>query len=456
MTMHLTMRKLRRSFGRLALACGVLIAALVAGHAAEPAARVVAPATLRQRPQQEHLTRLGIGPWHQAGFRGRGIKVAVLDSGFRGYRDYLGRALPAQVTIHSFRSDGNLEAKDSQHGILCGEVLHALVPEAELLFANWEADRPDRFLEAVRWARHEGARIISCSVIMPSWSDGEGGGSVHEALRNALGSGAALDDVLCFASAGNLAHRHWSGTFHAGTDGWHEWVHGQTDNDVRPWESDHDHVSLELFRKPGADYRLTVYDRTADVQVGSAPTGDRRGHSAAVVRFQPRSGHEYVARVRLIGGRPQTFHLVGLGADLAYASARGSVAFPADGPEVIAVGAVNREGLRMSYSACGPNSLQQKPDFVAPVPFPSLWRPRAFAGTSAAAPEAAALAALLWSSHPDWTANQVRTALRTSAHDLGVPGPDWETGYGLISLPPPTQQPSAAVDRRPSALTAAH
>src|SRR5207237_685452 len=76
----------------------------------------------------------------------------------------------------------NLEAKNSAHGILCAEVVHALAPEAELLLANWDADRPDQFLEAVRWARGQGARILTCSLIMPSWRDGDGGGTVHAAL----------------------------------------------------------------------------------------------------------------------------------------------------------------------------------------------------------------------------------------------------------------------------------
>ena len=97
-----------------------------------------------------HLEQLRVNRWHAAGQRGRGLKVAVLDSGFAGYRDRLGKALPKRVTVRSFRSDGNLEAKDSQHGILCGEVLHALAPDADLLFANWEPQHPEQFLDAVR------------------------------------------------------------------------------------------------------------------------------------------------------------------------------------------------------------------------------------------------------------------------------------------------------------------
>src|SRR5581483_9747219 len=115
----------------------------------------------------------------------------------------LGKALPAKVSVHSFRKDGNLEARDSQHGILCGEVIHTLAPDAELLFANWDPDSCDGFLEAARWARRQGARVISCSLIMPSWSDGEGGGRVNAELAAILGPGTALVDLLFFACAGN-------------------------------------------------------------------------------------------------------------------------------------------------------------------------------------------------------------------------------------------------------------
>src|SRR5262249_60156774 len=126
------------------------------------------------------------------------LKRARLDMGFRGYRAHLGQGLPSQVTVRWFRGDGTLEAKASQHGILCGEVIHALAPDAELLLANWEPDRSDQFLEAVRWARQQGARILSCSLIMPSWSDGEGGGTVHAALARLLGGDGETGGVPLF------------------------------------------------------------------------------------------------------------------------------------------------------------------------------------------------------------------------------------------------------------------
>jgi hypothetical protein len=380
-----------------------------------------------------HLSNLGVSFWHGAGYRGKGLKIAILDSGFRGYRAHLGRALPAHVTARSFRLDGNLEARDSQHGILCGEVVHALAPDAELLLANWESDRPDQFLEAVRWARRQGARILSCSLLMPCWSDGEGGGPIHAALAQVLGTGEQPGDVLCFASAGNTAQRHWCGAFQNSGNGYHQWQRSQTDNELTPWGKDQ--VSVELCWQSDASYELLVIDRASGTVVAHGRGSGK--HSCAVARFRPRPYHPYAVRVRLVRGAGGPFHLVALGGSLACVTARGSIAFPADGPAVLAVGAVNQDGQRTAYSSCGPNSARPKPDLVAPVPFPSLWRARPFTGTSAAAPQAAALAALLWSRHPTWTAGQVRKAMYTSARDLGPPGHDFETGYGLIALPRP-------------------
>jgi subtilisin family serine protease len=385
------------------------------------------------RERAQHLAFLGVNRWHAWGFQGDGIKIAVLDSGFRGYHSYLGKALPARVTCRSFRGDGNLEAKDSQHGILCGEVIHALAPRAELLFANWEPDAPEQFLEAVRWARRQGARIISCSIIMPSWSDGEGGGPVNQKLGAILGKGAAPDDVLFIACAGNTADRHWSGTFHAGDNGLHEWTAHVTSNRLIPWGTDP--VSVELYGHLTAEYDLHVQEASSGTEVGESQHGHGMNADCQIVRFTPGKNASYRVRVGLRKGKAGPFHLVVLGGGLSIATAQGSISCPADCPEVITVGAVDKEGKRATYSSCGPNSRQLKPDLVAPVPFPSLCRQRPFSGTSAAAPQAAALAGLLWSMHRDWTPDQVRAALRQSAVDLGPPGHDWETGYGRIVMP---------------------
>jgi hypothetical protein len=415
-------------------------------EAATPdAASVVVPADLLAR-RSDLLQQLGVRPWHAQGYHGQGLKVAVLDSGFSGYRAHLGKALPARVTTHSFRFDGDLEARDSQHGILCAEVIHALAPQAEILLANWEPESPDQFLAAVRWARQEGARILSCSVIMPTWSDYEGHGRIHEELTRILGRGDDRGDLLCFASAGNTAERHWFGPFRDGGDGYHDWVRDeklpQTDNPLKPWGGER--VSVELCCPADATYELSVYDKLGHRLIGRRMSGRMNGLNTAVVGFEPDTFHNYTVRVRQLRSGSGPFHLVVLGGSLHHSSCRGSIPFPGDGAEVIAVGAVDQGGRRLHYSSCGPKQTGVKPDFVACVPFPSSWRLRPFAGTSAAAPQAAGLAALVWSQHLDWMARQVRDSLRNAARSGSSSSSIWETGYGRIHLPPlvPASSPS--------------
>jgi hypothetical protein len=375
------------------------------------------------------------------------MKVAVLDTGLRGWRQHLGKGLAERVVVRSFRADGDLEARDSQHGILCAEIVHALAPDAELLLANWDTDSPATFLQAVQWAKQQGARIVCCSVIMPSWSDGEGGGDVHALLDRILGR-----DLLFFASAGNTAQRHWTGTLRPDRRGWHQWRDDVNMNSLQPWGGER--VAVEMYGPIDQPCELCVFDATTGASVGSSPardfsslgdSGNRRalGQAAfgqAMVRFDPEPGRRYYVSVRCSpGSSPPVpsgkFHVVALGAALEIAESKGSIPFPGDGAQVLAVGAVDHLGQRTPYSSCGPNSHRPKPDLVAMVPFPSVCRERPFSGTSAAAPQAAALAALWWSRQPAWSATQVASSLRGAAFDLGPAGHDCETGFGLVRLP---------------------
>jgi len=53
-------------------------------------------------------------------------------------------------------------------------------------------------------------------------------------------------------------------------------------------------------------------------------------------------------------------------------------------------------------------------------------------GTSMATPHVAGVAALVWSNNPNCTADQVRSALKSTAVDLDAAGRDNKTGYGLV------------------------
>ena len=281
--------------------------------------------------------------------------------------------------------------------------------------------------------RSNGANVLSCSCIMPNWSDGEGGGAVHEALTKLLGDGKERGDMVFCGCVGNTARRHWSGNFRPDKEGYHQWSTGQRENSLEPWGDER--VSVEFYCKPGATYELAIVDGEGKAVGAASNTRCVEGLCTTTARFEPRVGQSYRVKLRLTGGKAEPFHLVALHSDLETSSAAGSICFPGDGSHVIGVGAVDQGGRRCSYSACGPNSLRPKPDVVAPVPFISLCRPRPFAGTSAATPQAAAIALLLWSRNPDWTADRVRTQLSSSARDLGPKGHDREYGHGLVRLP---------------------
>lgn len=121
---------------------------------------------------------------------------------------------------------------------------------------------------------------------------------------------------------------------------------------------------------------------------------------------------------------------------------------PADGPNTIAVGAVNPFNYGIAFfSSRGPTADGRiKPDVVAPgqqvvtvtggsaaEPF-SIDTYRRANGTSFAAPIVSGAAALLLQIHPQWTPAQVAEALRSTATDLGPAGADTLFGWGLVNV----------------------
>lgn len=86
----------------------------------------------------------------------------------------------------------------------------------------------------------------------------------------------------------------------------------------------------------------------------------------------------------------------------------------------------------------------------------------AWDGTSMATPHVSAVAALVWSAFPELTNAQIRTALTSTAIDLGIAGKDNLYGYGLVQAkaaivllggvtPPPDEQQLQIAITSPSA-----
>jgi len=110
------------------------------------------------------------------------------------------------------------------------------------------------------------------------------------------------------------------------------------------------------------------------------------------------------------------------------------VDYPAADPYVVGVSAADKNGKVGTFSTYG-NYV----DLAAPGLDVPAWCDATFRsycdgkGTSMASAIASASAALVWSAHPNWTANQVlRTLIDTAGRDWPKSKPSNYLGYGLI------------------------
>lgn len=110
--------------------------------------------------------------------------------------------------------------------------------------------------------------------------------------------------------------------------------------------------------------------------------------------------------------------------------------FPASYEQVLAVGSVGLDRSWSPFSAVGRSAEgRAKPDMVAPGASVLAWNASGYAsfdGTSFAAPQVAAVAALLLEAWPELTRQELFELLTSTAVDLGEPGPDRLHGAGLL------------------------
>ncbi|MFE5328431.1 S8 family serine peptidase [Embleya sp. NPDC056575] len=111
----------------------------------------------------------------------------------------------------------------------------------------------------------------------------------------------------------------------------------------------------------------------------------------------------------------------------------GVPAYPASYPGVLAVSAVNREGSPASNSVQGPWISLSAPGEDLPHACTTATRYCLGVGSSGAAALTSGVAALVWSVHPDWTANQVIRRLIDTANRPTEPVPSDTFGYGAVS-----------------------
>ena len=160
----------------------------------------------------------------------------------------------------------------------------------------------------------------------------------------------------------------------------------------------------------------------------TATAGETRGHNCASNAFG-------VAAVEVTTRFPNPF-IAG--------SANPVETFSSDGPRRMFYDARGNPYTPSNFLATG-GIVRAKPDIAAAdgvkTTVPGF---NPFHGTSAAAPHAAAIAALIKSYNPGLTPQQIRFALTNTALDIEAPGMDPDSGWGIVdpigaltSIPPP-------------------
>jgi subtilisin family serine protease len=117
----------------------------------------------------------------------------------------------------------------------------------------------------------------------------------------------------------------------------------------------------------------------------------------------------------------------------------GAAIFPAAEPHVLAVGALQSQRAAEGFSNRADWVDLVAPDRNLPVvqsigSSDTVETGTAIPGTSFAAPAVAGAAVLVWARHSSWTADQVATALASSATPLGRPSPNSTFGYGRLNV----------------------
>jgi len=418
------------------------------------------------------------------GVSGSGVKVGVISNGCDSLATLQGSGdLPASVTILPG------QAGSGNEGCAMMEIVHDMAPDAELYFSA-PGDTDEQFAQNILDLATAGCQVIVDDVLSLDESPFEDQ-QIAAAVNTVTASG-----VFYFSSAGNQGNVDdgtsgtWEGDFAPngtlpalpGAGVLHDFGDGGqsilvTKNApfvVLTWAEHYTENSgiastdYDLYRMNAA--LTAVLDSSTNVQNGSgnddlaleyilgANAGDRivvtrfavgttappmfnllvyRGNvDAALATTGATRGHNSAAQAFGVSASPAAAAFSGGGPTGPYPNLFGpaneSEYFVSDGPRRMILRADGSEYTPGNRSKTG-GIVRSKPDITA-ADGVSCAAPGflPFYGTSAAAPHAAGIAALLKSALPDLTLAALRQALVSSAIDIETPGNDRDTGAGIV------------------------
>ncbi len=383
---------------------------------------------------------VGAAAFHARGFTGAGVKIGIIDLGFAGLSQLQASGdLPTSVITRDFTGTG-IET-GYHHGTAVAKIVHDIAPDAELILIKIgnEVDLDN----AVSYCISQGVDIINHSLGWYNTNFYDGSGTIGDMVRRATSAG-----ILWVQAAGNSALKHWEGMFtDTNSDGW-------LDTDISFTAQAGKNILLYLtwdgWPQTSDDYDLYLYGPDGSVVASSTKTqGGSQEPTERIYTTAPATG-TYHVKIQLSSGSPKRLELFSIYQDLTPHIAASSIPAPGNAAEALTVAAIDwhnyATGPAEDFSSRGPtNDGRHKPDLSAPDNVTTgvqYYSP--FPGTSAAAPHAAGVAALLLSEDPSLTLSELRARLLSQCTAMGDPD---TYGAGRLEASPqgPAPQPDLAI-----------
>lgn len=411
-------------------------------------------------------TRIGFNRYSRIKGQNK-VKIAILDNGFRGYKEEIGQSLPRNTVYHSGPVAVDPETEES-HGLFMAQIVSGLLshaPHIKYELHLYSAFGYTNFESAVNDVIESQIDIVLFSQVWEYGGNGDGRGFINKVVNRAVENG-----VIWINAAGNFA----TGTFKAPIVESHDkWVKLPGPNDsvrvrctpfkpgqkcafraVLSWNDFKDNVRLGTDK----DLDLILTDDTLRIiassgfrQMKTIPNPPPPGASLyprELIRVELEPGLYYLrAKMRSSNfkrNRDQLrFTVSGENIQLLDTTTGETLLPPADNPNVITVGALDSE--RSSSSA-----KMRKPELKA-ASLITLNNGEQYLGTSNSAAFAAAAAVVLKALNSDLARDELVRMLnggRTSDTPYGQGLPleilgFWPVGPGCFPatwLPFPTPQ----------------
>jgi subtilisin family serine protease len=413
------------------------------------------------------------------GINGAGVRVGVLSDSAEATNFLIGTGdLPPNTTIVQEITDG----PGNSEGTAMMEIIYDMAPGVELFFAS-AFNSPSSFAANIRTLRN----VYHCDVLVDdvSWSDEFPfqDGIIAQAVNDVTASGA-----IYFSSAGNGGNftngnsSVWEGDFvDAGSStllpGYR--LHnfgGQSFNRLLVPTALVDLFWSDPIGASSNDYDLFVLNAAGTAVLG-ASVGNQNGTQDPIEEIFNPNGFPANSRVVIAtttGAAVRALHLEDFFGEPLQIATSGVTHGHNAGPATVSVAAVSWNSARLgtrpfiggirnpteTFSSDGPRKMFYDANGVPLTPHNLLFDTKGgmtfikpdiaaadgmtvrtpgfnpFFGTSAAAPHAAGIAALIKSARPSLTPAQIRDAMISTALDIQAAGIDRDSGYGLVMAPP--------------------